>query len=54
MAILNGKWVVTMEWLMACVDVGRVVNEEPYEVHLDTHGCSGGPTAGRLRALSNE
>ncbi|KAF5754409.1 putative RNA recognition motif domain, BRCT domain, BRCA1-associated, RNA-binding domain superfamily [Helianthus annuus] len=50
MAILNGKWVVTMEWLMACVDAGRVVNEEPYEVRLDTHGCSGGPTAGRLRA----
>ncbi|MFS8006715.1 putative ubiquitinyl hydrolase 1 [Helianthus anomalus] len=39
--------------LKACVDVGRVVNEEPYEVRLDTHGCSGGPTAGRLRALSN-
>ncbi|KAM0064863.1 putative BRCA1-associated, BRCT domain superfamily [Helianthus debilis subsp. tardiflorus] len=67
-AILNGKWVVTMECtafnlsgrsydftrLMACVDAGRVVNEEPYEVRLDTHGCSGGPTAGRLRALSNE
>ncbi|KAJ0525188.1 putative BRCT domain, BRCA1-associated, BRCT domain superfamily [Helianthus annuus] len=50
MAILNGKWVVTMEWLMACVDAGRVVNEEPYEVCLDTHGCSSGPTAGRLRA----
>ncbi|MFS7955935.1 putative [histone H3]-lysine(4) N-trimethyltransferase chromatin regulator PHD family [Helianthus anomalus] len=53
MAILNGKWVVTMEWLKACVDAGRVVNEEPYEVRLDTHGCSGGPTAGRLRALNN-
>ncbi|KAI3817967.1 hypothetical protein L1987_11769 [Smallanthus sonchifolius] len=42
MAILNGKWIVTME-----------CKEEPYEVCLDTHDCSGGPTAGRLRALSN-
>ncbi|MFS7949204.1 putative chromatin regulator PHD family [Helianthus anomalus] len=45
MAILNGKWV--------CVNAGRVVNEEPYEVRLDTHGCSGGPTTGRLRAISS-
>ncbi|KAI3808701.1 hypothetical protein L1987_24659 [Smallanthus sonchifolius] len=53
MAILNGKWIVTMEWLKACVEAGHIVKEEPYEVHLDTHGCSGGPTAGRLRAISN-
>ncbi|XP_021995204.1 BRCA1-associated RING domain protein 1-like, partial [Helianthus annuus] len=52
-ACTHRKWVVTMEWLKACVEAGRIVNEETYEVHLDTHGCSGGPTAGRLRALSN-
>ncbi|XP_076908631.1 BRCA1-associated RING domain protein 1-like [Bidens hawaiensis] len=53
MAILNGKWIVTMEWIKACVEAGHVVNEEPYEVQRDTHGCSGGPKSGRLRALNN-
>ncbi|KAK9071734.1 hypothetical protein SSX86_008163 [Deinandra increscens subsp. villosa] len=53
MAILNGKWIVTIEWLKACVEAGHVVKEEPYEIRLDTHGCSGGPAAGRLRALNN-
>ncbi|KAI3748060.1 hypothetical protein L6452_10893 [Arctium lappa] len=53
MAILNGKWIVTVEWVKACVKAGCLVNEEPYEVHLDTHGCSGGPKAGRLRILNN-
>ncbi|CAI9262952.1 unnamed protein product [Lactuca saligna] len=53
MAILNGKWIVTVEWVKACVEAGCLVNEEPYEVHLDTHGCSGGPKAGRLRVKNN-
>ncbi|KAJ9552240.1 hypothetical protein OSB04_016285 [Centaurea solstitialis] len=64
MAILNGKWIVTVECkvsdlslsiprVKACVKAGRVVDEEPYEVQLDTHGCSGGPKAGRLRILNN-
>ncbi|KAI3722343.1 hypothetical protein L2E82_33379 [Cichorium intybus] len=53
MAILNGKWIVTVKWVKACVEAGCLVNEEPYEVHLDTHGCSGGPKAGRLRVLNN-
>ncbi|KAK1410138.1 hypothetical protein QVD17_36672 [Tagetes erecta] len=53
MAILHGKWIVTMEWIKACVEAGHLVNEEPYEVNLDTHGCSGGPKSGRLRALNN-
>ncbi|KAI3722344.1 hypothetical protein L2E82_33380 [Cichorium intybus] len=53
MAILNGRWIVTVEWVKACVEAGCLVNEEPYEVHLDTHGCSDGPKAGRLRVLNN-
>ncbi|XP_076912016.1 BRCA1-associated RING domain protein 1-like [Bidens hawaiensis] len=52
-AILNGKWIVTMEWIKACVKAGHVVNEEPYEVQRDTYGGSGGPKSGRLRALNN-
>lgn len=33
--------------------VMRPVEEEPYEISLDNHGCQGGPKAGRLRALAN-
>lgn len=29
------------------------VDEEPYEVNLDNHGCRNGPKTGRLRALNN-
>ena len=29
------------------------VDEEPYEVGLDNHGCHDGPKTGRLRALDN-
>ncbi|PWA85723.1 BRCT domain-containing protein [Artemisia annua] len=53
MAILNGKWILTTEWLKACAKAGKLVDEEPYEVNLDTHGSSGGPKAGRLRVLNN-
>ncbi|KAL4577218.1 hypothetical protein LXL04_013323 [Taraxacum kok-saghyz] len=53
MAILNGKWVVNIEWVKACMECKSYVNEEPYEVNLDTHGCVGGPKAGRLRNLDN-
>ncbi|CAH1437676.1 unnamed protein product [Lactuca virosa] len=53
MAILNGVWIVSVEWVKACMEAGCLVNEEPYEVHLDTHGCTGGPKAGRLRVLNN-
>ncbi|XP_023743762.1 BRCA1-associated RING domain protein 1 isoform X1 [Lactuca sativa] len=53
MAILNGVWIVSVEWVNACMEARCLVNEEPYEVHLDTHGCTGGPKAGRLRVLNN-
>nr|GEX10074.1 plasma membrane ATPase 1-like [Tanacetum cinerariifolium] len=35
--------------LQACAKAGKLVDEEPYEVFLDTHGASGGPKVGRLR-----
>ncbi|XP_076897548.1 BRCA1-associated RING domain protein 1-like [Bidens hawaiensis] len=49
MAILHGRWILTMEWVKACVKAGHLVKEEPYEVVLDNHGSRGGPKAGRLR-----
>ncbi|PHU13450.1 hypothetical protein BC332_14655 [Capsicum chinense] len=53
MAILSGKWILTIDWIKACIQENYPVNEEPYEVNLDNHGCFGGPKAGRLRASSS-
>ncbi|XVF81030.1 hypothetical protein PTKIN_Ptkin15bG0123700 [Pterospermum kingtungense] len=53
MAISNGKWVLKMDWINACMKAMHPVNEEPYEVSLDNHGCHDGPKTGRLRALNN-
>ncbi|KHN02483.1 Protein BREAST CANCER SUSCEPTIBILITY 1 like [Glycine soja] len=54
MAILNGRWVLKMDWIKACMQEINPVEEEPYEINLDNQGCQGGPKAGRLRALANE
>ncbi|OIW05065.1 hypothetical protein TanjilG_02772, partial [Lupinus angustifolius] len=54
MAILNGQWILKMDWLKACMEGTNMVEEEPYEIILDNQGCHGGPKTGRLRALANE
>ncbi|KAL3655024.1 hypothetical protein CASFOL_000810 [Castilleja foliolosa] len=55
MAILNGRWILTMDWIWikACVEANSYVDEEPYEVNLDNHGCCDGAKTGRLRASNN-
>ncbi|KAK4366050.1 hypothetical protein RND71_013930 [Anisodus tanguticus] len=53
MAILSGKWILTMDWVKACIAANGPVNEELYEISLDYYGCSGGPKAGRLRASTD-
>lgn len=35
------------------MEATHYVDEEPYEVSLDYHGCCGGPKTGRLKALDN-
>ncbi|CAL0310399.1 unnamed protein product [Lupinus luteus] len=54
MAILNGQWILKMDWVKACMEGMNMVEEEPYEISLDNQGCHGGPKSGRLRALANE
>nr|XP_027188299.1 BRCA1-associated RING domain protein 1 isoform X2 [Cicer arietinum]XP_027188300.1 BRCA1-associated RING domain protein 1 isoform X2 [Cicer arietinum]XP_027188301.1 BRCA1-associated RING domain protein 1 isoform X2 [Cicer arietinum] len=54
MAILNGQWILKMDWIRACMEVTGLVDEVLYEIDLDNQGCNGGPKAGRLRALANE
>ncbi|WOG85904.1 hypothetical protein DCAR_0105097 [Daucus carota subsp. sativus] len=53
MAILHGRWVVTMDWIKACKEMNKPVDEEEYEAVLDTHGCWYGPKSGRLQTLQN-
>ncbi|GFQ03181.1 protein breast cancer susceptibility 1 homolog [Phtheirospermum japonicum] len=53
MAILNGRWILTMDWIKACVEANHYVDEEPYEVNLDNHGCCDGAKTGRSRASNN-
>ncbi|KAJ0966527.1 hypothetical protein J5N97_023444 [Dioscorea zingiberensis] len=51
MAILCGKWVLNINWVKACMEAGKLIPEEPYEISLDIYGCSDGPKTGRLRIL---
>ncbi|KAL5702380.1 non-specific serine/threonine protein kinase [Ranunculus cassubicifolius] len=51
MAILNGKWILNIDWIVACMEAMNPVNEEPYEINLDVYGCRDGPKMGRKRIL---
>ncbi|KAJ3680022.1 hypothetical protein LUZ60_016300 [Juncus effusus] len=53
MAILGGKWVLSVDWLKACLKAGRPVKEEEFEINFDVHGTFYGPKTGRLRAKQN-
>ncbi|KAL6953262.1 non-specific serine,threonine protein kinase, partial [Sarracenia purpurea var. burkii] len=52
-AILNGRWILKIDWIKACMEAMHPIDEEPYEVSLDNHGCCDGPKSGRLRSLDN-
>lgn len=51
MAILSGKWVLKIDWILACMKAMRPVDEEPYEANLDVYGCRDGPKKGRQRIM---
>ncbi|CAI9768718.1 unnamed protein product [Fraxinus pennsylvanica] len=53
MAILTGRWILTMDWIKVCMEANHPMNEEPYEVKLDNHGCRNGPKTGRVMASTN-
>eukprot|EP01018_Ginkgo_biloba_P040147 Gb_04292 [translate_table: standard] len=50
MAILEGKWVVNIDWIAACTKAGFPVDEGPFEVTHDVHGVYTGPKHGRVLA----
>ncbi|CAN6826064.1 hypothetical protein HID58_056874 [Brassica napus] len=54
MGILEGKWILSIDWIKACMKNGEYVCEEPYEISIDVHGTRQGPYIGRQRALNKE
>ncbi|KAF5180142.1 Breast cancer susceptibility 1-like protein [Thalictrum thalictroides] len=51
MAILNGRWILSIDWIKACMEARKYVNEESYEINIDIYGCQDGPKQGRLRIM---
>ncbi|GJM89024.1 hypothetical protein PR202_ga05620 [Eleusine coracana subsp. coracana] len=43
MAILNGKWIVSIDWVKTCMQCMEPVDEQKFEVNIDVHGTSEGP-----------
>ncbi|KAM0822445.1 hypothetical protein ACQ4PT_071484 [Festuca glaucescens] len=54
MAILNGKWIVSIDWVKACMDHMEPVDETKFEVTTDVHGVTGGPRLGRQRVIKKQ
>ncbi|CAN6470170.1 unnamed protein product [Victoria cruziana] len=54
MGILEGKWIVNINWVKACLEAVEPVNEMPYEITRDIHGCFSGPQRGRMRVMAKE
>lgn len=53
MAILYGRWIMSMDWIKSCAEANRPVDEKHYEVALDNHGARNGPKIGRQLAIDN-
>ncbi|KAL8033722.1 hypothetical protein ABFX02_13G177100 [Erythranthe guttata] len=54
MGILEGKWILSVHWIKACMEAGELVDEQPYEISVDIHGIRDGPNLGRLRLLNKQ
>ncbi|KAI3958758.1 hypothetical protein MKX01_023434 [Papaver californicum] len=54
LGILEGKWILKIDWIEACLKAMEPVAEEQYEVKVDIHGIKDGPRLGRLRVQSKQ
>ncbi|KAG0477160.1 hypothetical protein HPP92_014001 [Vanilla planifolia] len=54
MGILEGKWILSIEWIKECMKFMKPVEEEKYEIGVDVHGICNGPRLGRMRILNKE
>ncbi|XP_042512434.1 protein BREAST CANCER SUSCEPTIBILITY 1 homolog [Macadamia integrifolia] len=52
--VLEGKWIMKIDWIKACMDTLGPVNEVQYEISVDIHGIRDGPRLGRLRLLNKQ
>ncbi|OMO74993.1 hypothetical protein CCACVL1_16363 [Corchorus capsularis] len=54
MGILEGKWILNINWVKACIKAMKPVDELEYEISMDVHGIRDGPRQGRLRLLNKQ
>lgn len=54
MGVLEGKWIVNIEWVKACIKSMELVDEQLYEIKVDSHGIRDGPSRGRSRLLDKK
>ncbi|XP_038721752.1 protein BREAST CANCER SUSCEPTIBILITY 1 homolog [Tripterygium wilfordii] len=54
MGILEGKWILNIEWVKACINAMEPIDEEQYEITVDIHGIRDGPRLGRLRVANKQ
>ncbi|XP_043700084.1 protein BREAST CANCER SUSCEPTIBILITY 1 homolog [Telopea speciosissima] len=54
MGVLEGKWIMKIDWIKACMDALGPVSEVQYEIREDIHGIRDGPGLGRLRVLNKQ
>ncbi|KAK8625447.1 hypothetical protein V6N13_090319 [Hibiscus sabdariffa] len=52
--ILEGKWILNINWVKACIKAMKHVDELPYEISIDVHGIRDGPRLGRLRLQNKQ
>ncbi|XVE94250.1 hypothetical protein REPUB_Repub01dG0265400 [Reevesia pubescens] len=54
MGILEGKWILNINWVKACIKAMKPVDELQYEITIDVHGIRDGPRLGRLRLQNKQ
>ncbi|KAL3522731.1 hypothetical protein ACH5RR_015565 [Cinchona calisaya] len=54
MGVLEGKWIVNIDWVKTCIKSMELVDEQLYEIKADSHGIRDGPNRGRLRILDKK
>ncbi|KAK2996344.1 hypothetical protein RJ639_026587 [Escallonia herrerae] len=54
MGILEGKWILNIEWVKDCLKAMETVDEKDYEIDVDIHGIRDGPRRGRSRLLNKQ
>ncbi|CAN4076208.1 unnamed protein product [Withania somnifera] len=54
MGVLTGKWILSIGWIIACLEAREFIDEQQYEIRIDTHGIVDGPKLGRLRILNKQ